>query len=84
MGVPVNLVLKERKLIMQWFDIAVECVTLSDQDLKLYDKIRESVEDEEDLNDPLVYNPRKRIDDDDVSSEDDDFYYDLDDYSDDD
>jgi len=52
-----NLGQKERRIVLNWFDVAVECVTLSDEDLKLYDKIRESVEDDADENDPLVYNP---------------------------
>lgn len=52
-----NLSLKEQRIVLNWFDIAVECGTLGDIDLKLYDKMRESVEDEDDLSDPLVYNP---------------------------
>ena len=55
-----NLNLKESKLVLRWFDIAMACGNLSDSDLKLYDKITESVEDSVDSNDPLAYNPRKK------------------------
>ncbi len=58
-----NISFKERKIILKWFDIAVEAGSLKDSDLRLYDKIRESVEyDEEESDDPLVYRPKKEKD----------------------
>ena len=80
-----NLSLKERKLILNWFDIAVECDTLNDADLKLYDKINETVEDDADENDPLVYSPRKRTSNEESFEHgDEEFHFDMDEYSDED
>jgi len=80
-----NLGLKERRIVLKWFDIAVECDNLSDEDLRLYDKIRESVEDDEDENDPLVYNPRSKSDSDELFDDsEEEFEYELGEYSDED
>lgn len=60
-----NLSLKERKLILKWFDIADEASTLTDADLKVYDKISEAIdEDDFDSEDPLIYRPKKEKEDD--------------------
>ena len=84
-GVSMNLGLKERRLILNWFDIAVECDTLKDVDLKLYDKLRETVEDEEDTDDPLVYNPKKKNSGDNLGFEEGmESRFDMDEYSNDD
>jgi len=80
-----KLELKERRRVLRWFDIAVECGNLCDGDLKLYDKIRETVEDEEDENDPLVFNPRKKVNDEDFNYDEDvESQFDMDEYSNDD
>jgi len=80
-----NISLKERKLLIKWFDIAVECDTLTDSDLKLYDKISDTIEDDADLNDPLVFTPRKKINQEDsYDYEEDTQYGDMDGYSDED
>lgn len=83
-----NINLKEGKLLLNWFDIAVECDTLNDADLRLYDKIREIVEDDEDENDPLVYTPSKKSkdtdDSDDFDYEEEESLFDMDEYSDED
>ena len=79
-----NLNLKERKLVLKWFDIAVECEELKDVDLRLYDKIRESVQDDDDANDPLVYNPRKGGQEEDYDDYEEECHYDMDNFSDED
>jgi len=86
-----NLSLKERRIVLNWFDIAVECDTLGDVDLKLYDKIRESVDDDDDdIFDPLAYNPSSKKksnsnnDDDNFDDVEEDFGYDMDEYTDED
>jgi len=80
-----NLSLKERRLILKWFDIAVECETLNDVDLKLYDKIRDTVEDDLDINDPLAYTSRKKSrNTESYEPEEEDFRYNMDEYSDED
>jgi len=80
-----NLSLKERKLILKWFDIAVECENLSDIDLTLYDKIRETVEEDVDAADPLSYSPRKKSrNNESYSQEEEELHYDMDEYSDED
>jgi len=76
-----NINLKESKRLLRWFDIAVECDGLSDADLKLYDKIRENVEDDIDTNDPLVYNPGKKTKNNFTYSEEEESHYDMDEYS---
>jgi len=80
-----NLSLKERKLILKWFDVAVECVTLNDADLKLSDKIRDTIEEDQDTNDPLSYSPRKKSRNTEVYEQDnEELRYDMDEYSDED
>jgi len=82
-----NLSIKERKIILNWFDIALECDNLGDSDLRLYDKIRETVQDDEDSDDPLVFNPTQKknsSDDDNDYEEEEEFHYDMDEYSDED
>ena len=71
-----NLSFKERKLVLKWFDMADEAGTLTDADLKLFDKISEAVdEDDYDSEDPLLYRHKKEkegeleIDPDDLDSE---------------
>lgn len=60
-----NLSFKERKLVLKWFDIADEASTLTDVDLRLYDKISEAIDEEDfDSEDPLVYRPKKEKEDD--------------------
>ena len=54
-----KLTLKEIKLVLLWFDVASECNNLNEKDLKLYDKLREYLELEDDEDDPLAYPPRK-------------------------
>jgi hypothetical protein len=84
-----NLSLKERRSVLKWFDLAVECETLSDSDLSLYDKIRESVEEEDDEeveNDPLIYTPRKKASDENNydSDEEEEIEFNIDEYADED
>jgi len=74
----VNLNLKERKLVLGWFDAAEECLTLSDQDLKLCDMLRESVEDDTASEDPLAYHLEKKGTDEE-SNYSDEYSYDDDD-----
>jgi len=79
-----NVSLKEGKLLLKWFDIAVEGGTLDDKDLKLYDRIRDIVGEDDDDGDPLVYNPRKKVLDDDFDYDSEESHYDMDAYSDED
>lgn len=59
-----HLSLKDRKLILKWFDFADEAGSLTDADLKLYDKINDALnEDEYDSEDPLAYRHKKEKDD---------------------
>lgn len=74
-----NLKPEELKLVLKWFDIAEE--SLDDEDLKLYDKMKDSLEDlgidlaeeeEENDDDELTFYIKPSKDDDDL---DDDFDY---------
>jgi len=85
-----NITLKESKRLLKWFDVAVECGNLTDADLKLYDKIRENIEEDEDSDDPLIFNPVKKSKDtytyeeeEEEELDEDDSDYGRDDYSDD-
>jgi len=75
----VNLNIKERKLIIKWFDTAMECSNLSDSDLKLHDKLLESIEEEMISNDPLAYPAKSVKESSDCSEE--DYTYDMDTFS---
>ena len=57
-----NINLKECKLLLNWFDIAEECSDLDDKDLKLHDKIKDFVDDNDDSDnsDPLIFKTNKK------------------------
>ena len=71
-----NLKVSELKLILCWFDLAE--INLEDSDLKLYDRIKEYLEDKDmesedkEDDDDLTYHPPKKKESDDWDNYNDD------------